>query len=200
MDCHHGGIDYVDRNLADVERAKYQKAWAHDAYRRFAPGEHIVIPYLQQIRPSKGRLIDFGAGTGRGAYALWKRGYDVTMIDIADNCLDEEVKEAIGHRLVIANLWDGLDMPRAKEGFCTDVMEHIPEEKVDAVIANTLKLCERVFFHICLREDHFGSELGEHLHLTVKPFVWWRDKMREHGKLLDGRDLINNGWYYVASR
>lgn len=187
----------MDGNLAEVERAKYEKAWGHDAYRRFAPGEVIVKHYTQQIRPQKGKVIDFGAGTGRAAYLLHKLGFDVTMIDIADNCLDEEVREEIGHRLIVANLWEPMDLPKAPEGYCTDVMEHIPEEKVDAVIANTLNLCERVFFHICLREDHFGSELGEHLHLTVKPFAWWRDKLMAHGTLLDGRDLINNGWFYV---
>ena len=183
---------------AAEEKSKYEKAWAHDAYRNFAPGEHIAMHYVAQCRPHHGRLIDFGAGTGRGALMLHRLGYDVTMIDIADNCLDEEVKEEIGNRLVIANLWDDLDMPKAEEGFCTDVMEHIPTEHVEAVIQNTLKLCDRVFFHICLREDHFGKELGEHLHLTVKPFVWWRDLMNKHGVLLDGRDLIHNGWFYVA--
>lgn len=184
----------MDANL--VEKEKYKKAWAHDAYRRFAPGEHIVKAYLQQCRPEKGKLIDFGAGTGRGAYALYKRGFDVTMIDIADNCLDEDVREEIGHRLVIANLWEPMDMPRAAEGYCTDVMEHIPTDKVEAVIENITSMTDRAFFHICLREDHFGKELDEHLHLTVKPFTWWRDLISEYADIRDGRDLINNGWFY----
>jgi len=187
-------------NLAAQEREKYKKAWAHDAYRNYAPGEQIAKHYVEQCRPRKGRLIDFGAGTGRGAYELHKSGYDVTMVDIADNCLDEEVKAEIGNRLVIANLWEQMDLPQAPEGYCTDVMEHIPEEKVLAVINNALHLCDRVFFHICLRNDHFGKELGEHLHLTVKPFTWWRDILRDSGTIIDGRDLIDNGWFYVARK
>lgn len=186
-------------STAEQEKAKYEKAWRHDAYRRYAPGEHIAIQYVMQCRPQRKRLIDFGAGTGRGAYALHKAGFDVVMIDIAENCLDKDVREEIGNRLVIANLWDDLDMPRAEEGFCTDVMEHIPPEHVEAVIQNTLKLCDRVFFHICLREDHFGKELDEHLHLTVKPFTWWRDVIAKYGNILDGRDLIDNGWFYVEA-
>lgn len=186
-------------SLAQEEREKYQKAWDHDAYRNYAPGEKIAVHYVMQCRPKKGRLIDFGTGTGRGALLLYKLGFDVTMVDIASNCLDAEVQEQIGNRLVIANLWDQLDLPKADEGYCTDVMEHIPPERVEAVIQNTLKMCKRVFFHICLREDHFGKELGEHLHLTVRSFTWWRDLLAKHGKIIDGRDLIDNGWFYVES-
>ena len=187
-------------SLSNKEKAKYEKAWSHDAYRGFAPGEAIAMEYVRQCRPHKGRLIDFGAGTGRGALMLHKLGYDVTMIDIADNCLDEAVWDEIGGRLVIANLWEKLDLPRATEGFCTDVMEHIPPEKVEDVVINALSLCDRVFFHICLREDHFGKEMGEHLHLTVRPFTWWLDLLAKYGELLDGRDLIDNGWFYVKAK
>jgi len=185
-------------SIAAQEKAKYKKAWEHKAYRNYSPGEHVSVHYVLKCSPKRGRMIDFGTGTGRGALILHKLGFDITMIDIADNCLDDEVKDEIGDRLVIGNLWDKLDLPKAEEGFCTDVMEHIPEEKVDAVIENTLRLCDRVFFHICLREDHFGQELGEHLHLTVKPYLWWLNKIKEYGEVLDARDLINNGWFYVA--
>jgi hypothetical protein len=184
-------------SLSQQEKEKYEKAWSHSDYRNYSPGENIAVRYVLDIEPEKKRIIDFGTGTGRGALVLHKLGFDVTMIDIADNCLDKEVEERIGNRLVIGNLWDKLDLPKAEEGFCTDVMEHIPPEKVDYVIKNILSMTYRSFFHICLREDHFGQVLDEHLHLTVRPFTWWRDKLMEHGEVLDARDLINNGWFYV---
>ena len=185
---------------ATQEKEKYEKAWEHEDYRNFAPGEHIALHYVMKCKPKHGRLIDFGTGTGRGALVLHNLSFDVTMIDIADNCLDEEVKEEIGDRLVIGNLWDKIDLPKAPEGFCTDVMEHIPEEHVDDVIENIMGLCDRAFFHICLKEDHFGEVLDEHLHLTVKPFGWWLNKLMGYGNVTDARDLINNGWYYVEQK
>lgn len=186
-------------SLAEEEKAKYEKAWNHANYRNYSPGEKIAVDYVLECEPTRKRIIDFGTGTGRGALVLHKLGFNVTMIDIADNCLDEEVKDRIGNRLVIGSLWDKLDLPRAEEGFCTDVMEHIPPDKVDDVIKNIIAMTDRAFFHICLREDHFGQVLEEHLHLTVRPFTWWRDKLAEYGTVLDARDLINNGWYYVRS-
>ena len=185
---------------AAEEKAKYEKAWNHDDYRNFAPGEHVAIQYVLQCKPHHGRLIDFGAGTGRGALVLNNLGFEVTMVDIAENCLDDEVRDEIGHNLIIGNLWDKIDLPRACEGYCTDVMEHIPPEHVEAVIENIMGLCDRAFFHICLKEDHFGEVLDEHLHLTVRPFVWWRDLLKQYGTVLDARDLINNGWYYVEQK
>ena len=184
-------------SLAAEEKAKYEKAWDHADYRIYSPGEKVAVDFVLQCEPQRGKVIDFGTGTGRGALVLHKLGFDVTMIDIADNCLDEEVKDRIGNRLVIGNLWDKLDLPKAENGFCTDVMEHIPPEHVDDVIKNILNMTDKAFFHICLREDHFGEVLDEHLHLTVKPYTWWHEKMKQYGRVLDARDLINNGWFYV---
>jgi len=181
------------------EKEKYEKAWEHDDYRNYSPGEMVALQYVLKCRPKHGRLIDFGTGTGRGAFVLHNLGFDVTMIDIADNCLDEEVREEIGGNLVIGNLWDKLDLPQAPEGYCTDVMEHIPTEHVEEVIQNIMGLCDRAFFQICLKEDHFGQVLDEHLHLTVKPFVWWRDLLKKYGEVTDARDLLNNGWFYVSN-
>ena len=181
------------------EKDKYTKAWNHDRYRAYSPGEQVVLNYVMNCDPHFGRIIDFGTGTGRAAYRLHKLNFDVTMIDIADNCLDDDVREALGNRLVLGSLWEPMDLPRAPEGFCTDVMEHIPPERVDDVLKNIMGLVDRCFFQICLKEDHFGTEIEEHLHLTVRPFVWWRDKLREYGNVLDARDLNINGWFYVES-
>ena len=186
-------------DTAGVEKQKYEKAWDHDRYRDYSPGENVVLNYVIKCEPHHGRVIDFGSGTGRAALMLHKLHFDITMIDIADNCLDDEVKAEIGDRLIVGNLWEPLDLPKAPEGFCTDVMEHIPTDKVDAVLKNIMGLTDRCFFQICLKEDHFGEVLGEHLHLTVKPFTWWRDKLKKFGTVTDARDLINNGWYYVTS-
>ena len=185
---------------ANLEKKKYEKAWSHEAYRSYAPGEILVKHYVEQCRPHNERLIDFGTGTGRAALILHKLGFDVTMIDIAENCLDEDVQKEIGNRLVIGNLWDKMDLPKATEGYCTDVMEHIPPEHVEDTIKNILSMVDYCFFHICLREDHFGRELDEHLHLTVKPYMWWKELLEKHAKIFDARDLINNGWFYVKTK
>jgi hypothetical protein len=181
------------------EQAKYEMCWSHDEYRAFSPGERIVQHYLSALNIEPCKVIDFGAGTGRASLALHKAGFDVTMIDIADNCLDPEVQQEMGHRLKIGNLWERMDLPRAAEGFCTDVMEHIPPEYVDDVIRNIMRQCDRAFFHICLLPDHFGEEYETELHLTVRPYTWWKRTLEQYAQILDARDLIHNGWFYVSN-
>ena len=184
---------------AQSEKEKYEETWENvDWYRMRSPGECVVLDYIIRCDPEHGKIIDFGAGTGRAAHRLHKLHFDVTMIDIAANCLDEDVKKDIGDQLIVKNLWEPLDMPRAPEGFCSDVMEHFPTEHVDAVIKNMMGLCDRVFFQICL-EPHYDDSTGIEYHLTVRPFTWWRDKLNEFGTVIDARDLKRNGWFYVKS-
>lgn len=182
----------------EEEKAKYEKAWSHDAYRGYAPGEDAIHTYIAECRPKRTSIIDFGAGTGRAALSLYNLGFDVTMIDIADNCLDASVRDKIGHKLLIANLWDKIELPSADEGYCTDVMEHIPPEHVDAVVENITGLCSRSFFQICLHEDHFGKVIDEHLHLTIRPYEWWLAKLSEYGEVLSSGDMGTDAWYYLT--
>lgn len=184
----------------EQERNKYKKAWNHDDYRKYAPGEHLTVPFLLAVKPKKDQsIIDFGTGTGRSAFFFHGCGYDVKMVDIADNCLDPEVQEAIGDKLTVACLWDS-NIPSGDIGYCTDVMEHIPPNEVDAVLQNIMAHCKKCFFNIHVTKDHFGEVLKETLHLTVRPFEWWRDKLQEYGTLTSAKDLIGSCTYILESR
>ena len=186
-------------DLATAERQKYEKIWQNKNYRTIAPGEGCVLSFIRTVRPKRGsEIYDYGTGTGRGATFLHLRGYDVYPLDIAHNCLDEESREFVGDKLQIVNLFDlPEDMPKKDYGFCTDVMEHIPPEKVDTVLENIKRTCGSCFFNICFEEDHFGETINDVLHLTVEGFHWWLEKLREYGKVIQGRDLIHTGIFYV---
>ena len=96
-----------------------------------------------------------------------------------------------------SNLWSKWHGP-FDVGYCCDVMEHLPPEKVDAVLKRIFKNCESCFFSIHFGEDSFRKVVGHPLHLTVKPFSWWLDKLKEYGTVNDARDLIGMGSFYVA--
>jgi len=171
------------------EKKKYEQLWSGTDYRRYSPGERVAVDFLKQARPKEGaEVIDFGCGSGRGGLALCVfGGAKVCFVDFAPNCLDPEIQQALktqSHmlRFVEADLEKRIPV-QAEYGFCADVMEHIPEDKVDQVLDNILTAARHVFFQISTLPDHFGSTIGEQLHLTVKPFEWWLAKLR-------GKDVV----------
>jgi SAM-dependent methyltransferase len=176
-------IEPVKESL--TEKQKYEKMWDIDDYRAVAPGEQTAMLFLEQAKPKKGSTcIDYGCGTGRGGLmTALMGGLEVRLVDFASNCLDEEVKTTINNhpdRLYFTE-WDLTKrMPfTSMYGFCTDVMEHIPPEDVDKVLANILLSSQHVFFQICNTPDHMGQRIGHPLHLTVESYDWWLKKLRD---------------------
>lgn len=198
--------DHLRELHAAKEQAKYQKMWGHESYRIHAPGEGIAPLFLQQVRPKQGsEVIDFGAGTGRGALMLaLLGGMKVHMLDFAENCLDPEVQQALTtqpHALKFSkqDLTQPIDL-RAQYGYCTDVMEHIRPEDVDRVLINVLHAAQHVFFQISCEDDKMGALIGEPLHLSVHPFAWWLQKLQELGCVVHwSQDVGTHCMFYVTA-
>jgi hypothetical protein len=85
--------------------------------------------------------------------------------------------------------------------YCCDVLEHVPPQFTMLAIDQMLRVARLgVFLSIALVPDQFGVWVGEALHQTVQPFVWWRDSLREVGEVVDARDLLIHGVYVVRPR
>lgn len=163
-------------NLTNLEKEKYQKVWAVKDYRKVSPGELCAKEFSKLLKGSDS-VVDIGCGTGRAARLIYWLGHNVKLFDIADNCLDDGMELP----LTIGCMWED-PIPKADWGFCTDVMEHIPEEKIDDCLTNIAKSVEKVYFRIYLHKDN-GKFIDEPLHLTVKPSKWWMGKLQKHWKI-----------------
>lgn len=181
-----GATGYVPVvTMGITEKAKYEQMWDRPEYRMHSPGEDIAQVFLKTAGPKQGsKVIDFGCGTGRGSLMLAVLGgLDVTMLDFAGNCLDEDIKpmlETQKHtmRFVEQDLTKPIEVS-AEYGYCTDVMEHIPPEDVDKVLDNVLRSAQHVFFQIATTDDVCGQLIGQKLHLTVQPYEWWLKKFND---------------------
>ena len=194
----------------DSEKIKYEAMWDVPGYRVHSPGENSLRAFKSIVNPPAGStVVDFGSGCGRASLALAEDGYAVKMIDLTSKSMDENVRNvvdsaALNMTFMEGSLWDisiPLDVLSGDYGYCCDVMEHIPPKYVMQTLSNIMmRVKTGCFFYICLVPDSFGKVIGEQLHLTVRPFTWWRDHLSEVGDVLHARDFLQNGLYYVRKK
>ena len=195
----------VEMGKANPEGAKYRKLWNDPQYRKVSPGEDSV-PLMLKHMPLKpeSHVIDFGCGTGRAALKIHQTvGCRVSMLDFTRNCLDDAVREAMkasGGALTFKQVDLEQRIPlQAAFGICTDVMEHIPTDKVGLVIDNILHAANHVWFQISTEEDSCGELIGETLHLTVKPYSWWMEHFTKRMATIHYAEQFKHGIVIYAS-
>ena len=159
-------------DLADRERKKYELMWSKPDYRRWSPGRDIAKLALRKMRVERGAtLFDFGCGDGKALDYFAEQGILCKGFDLVKL-----------HPLAQAGcLWAiPEDFGTADYGFCADVLEHIPPEKVAPVLENIARhIRKELFFQIETVPDNMGRLIGKKLHLTVQPLAWWHSELRK---------------------
>jgi SAM-dependent methyltransferase len=176
--------------LQNSEKDKYTALWQRDEYRQYSPGE-VSIKNLRIIdllrRCGVKTVLDAGCGAGKLMRFLIEqcgREFSVHGFDIAENCLDPFFDDIKNEILTVGVLWNKEDFNKEYDAIiCCDVLEHIPTEKIDAVLDNfyrrTKILC---YLSIALQQDYFGPKIiGKPLHLTVEKPDWWLAKIKKTG-------------------
>lgn len=178
--------------LADRERDKYRRMWASPNYHLGSPGERAVPRCLKALSMQPGEtVVDAGAGSGRGAVLLEQAGLKVTLLDF---CRDAVEPPAQHLPYIDAVLWDLPDIA-CDWVYCVDVLEHIPTEKVDDVLNGLARVATKgAYLQICCVEDGCGEEIGETLHLTVRPPEWWKTLVETRWPILED---LSYGCYAV---
>lgn len=185
-------------SLVERERTKYEAAWELPEYAKYSPGAWAAPVFLDLFQPPAS-VIDLGCGRGDGGRVLAEAGFDVVYLDV----VDARAEDLRGKSFRQRPLWNLIPVEsfladrtdRYDIGYCCDVMEHIPTEMVGLCLHRIRISTSRTFFTIGLTPDSFGAMVGEPLHLTVRPFTWWRDFLREFGKVTEARDLGASGLY-----
>ena len=195
-------------SVTQTERAKYELLAAVPQYAEFSPAERYLPVFLEIVGDHRGTVLDAGCCTGKGGVVLSQHGFDVTLADLTDAHLIANAKIL---PFVRASLWQDLAPFARMKGHpgrttfdyvvCCDVLEHIPQEYTMLVVRNLLAITTRgLFLTIALQGDSFGATIGETLHQTVQAFPWWKTRIGELGEVMEARDLLTVGLYYVRPR
>lgn len=159
----------------ETERQKYEDIWAIPEYRAVSPGLESVEDACKRLSiPAGASIADFGCGTGRCVKWFADHGLAAVGVDIARNCLEEDVP------FVESALWDVAKLPRVQYGFSADVLEHIPPQRLRDALSAIHATCEvGCYLNIDTIPDSFGAWIGRTLHETVMPAESWEELLKE---------------------
>lgn len=179
-------------NLVAREKDRYEELInGMPEYLENSPGAHHAELFMEMSGAQPGdSVLDAGCCSGKGAVALAELGLKPSLQDITDVGLVDEAKLFYFNELPVwADVAGQFDWV-----YCTDLMEHIPTE---FVMLSLSRLCQRAkkgaFFTISLQPDQFGVYIGEPLHLTVQPYVWWRERIKDVATMREQRDFLATG-------
>lgn len=114
-------------------------------------------------RAAAASLLDYGCGEGSLARALRPRGIDPREYDPAIKGKDD--------------LPDPADIV-----VCSDVLEHIEPDCIDAVLDHLRALTKiECLAVICLRPANKNLPDGRNAHILLRPIEWWRERLEAHG-------------------
>ena len=133
--------------------------------RRWAPAITSLLLALGERDGGGASLLDYGAGQATLAKALsaalpWLdvRSYDPAVPSIAHS------------------------PDPARYVSCTDVLEHIEPDRIDAVMADIGRLAQKaLFLVIALTPTTKTLSDGRQAHILLKPESWWREKFEAQG-------------------
>jgi hypothetical protein len=159
----------------------YSEIWAADPNYGTAYADvidtvvHRIAPHIRRQPSPIESCADFGAGDGRFLRAMIHQG--LVRHGIGVDLYEPPDLDGLGWLRM--PLWDAA--PRTDYVISTDALEHMPTEKVPAVLERIAKCAPHGFLRISTRQDRYGTERGLHLHETVERPSWWLAQCQSAG-------------------
>lgn len=162
----------------------------------------ITETYRELNRELHSRNIGFGTSGQRYAEPVRQMMDRYQTMDVLDyGCGKRTLERELG--IPIANYdpsIEGLDSPPEPHDIvvCTDVLEHIEPECLDAVLAD-LRRCTKkaAFLLVATRPAKKVLADGRNAHLIQESFDWWKKRIDAAG-FKNGHGNIRPGEFYVV--
>lgn len=150
----------------------------HEEKRYGVSSENLYKKFRSCIPNDITSLIDYGSGQSNLAEIIEKE--------------KKNIKEARSYDPAVK----GRDeFPEKEYDFvtCTDMLEHVPEEELDATLDKLWWVAERGFFMIACSEAREILPNGENAHCLVKPPKWWEKKIGERWEITGYVQPLHSG-------
>ena len=156
----------------------FEKIWNDPKNREYSPAEYKVGMIEKALKLKKGNtVLDVGCGTGRAAKELQEKGYSVTGIDIASNCLDYD--SAHSFFFINSSAGDFRKTRRYNGVYAINTLECLEKDELNRFLRTISKTTNKF---VCSISEHPVVIDGEEIHKTVMPPFWWYYKLKKYFK------------------
>lgn len=142
----------------------------HEDSAKTYPGMTIrpYVPRIAKLVREVGakRILDYGSGKG---YQYLKARVHEEWGGVLPHCYDVGVRQLASRP---EGLFDGL--------ISTDMLEHIENDDLDAVLSDMFSFCESkafAFLSVSCIPSKKSFPDGRNVHVTQKPPEWWRNRV-----------------------
>lgn len=158
-----------DVRISLTEKEKYCRQWKTN----YMPSvsARVLADYINSFVHYPYRLLDIGCGDGTTVVELRKKGWLCDGMDITLAGLKPEAVKGFYESTLWAMPFNDREFGFT---FSTDVLEHIPPEKIEDAIKEIFRISRHRTLHIIATFPHEMD--GVDLHLTVKPISWWQEQ------------------------
>ncbi|QUS58453.1 glycosyltransferase family 29 protein (plasmid) [Pseudovibrio brasiliensis] len=140
----------------------------------------VILPLAADLQPA--RILDYGCGKSSLVEEL--AAHLSCASHRYDPCIPEYSTPPEGAFDLVLN---------------TDVLEHVPETELDAVLADIRTKSENVIFHIPTLYATALLADGSNAHCTVHSSAWWQEKLSQHFPYVEVLRSINNDQQFYVT-
>jgi len=161
------------KDWQQAEIAKYSLAWEEG----YDHAGTFPTKYIEDLKIKT--ILEVGCGNGSGVKELVEDGYDAYGCDIVDSVVEKW--DGVADRCTMAFAHNIPCEDKAFDLVATDILEHIPLDKISDSIAEMKRVSKYQHFHVdCMPADWKIRRCLEP-HLTIRPPQWWRKELRRRG-------------------
>jgi len=178
-------MDYPQKLRDFFESDRYWNGdWGYrQGYQDF-PIHKQIVDLIVSRKPKS--VLDVGCAWGFIPLHLRERGIDAWGIDISEYAISH-APEAIKPYLKVAS---ATEIPFPDKHFdliyCASVLEHIPEELTDKVIAEFKRVANRAILGIAYQDPYSALDIHSDIsHVNIHDEVWWRQKLPPEFEMVD---------------
>ena len=148
------------------------------------PIHEQVVELIRSRNPK--RVLDVGCAMGFIVQRLMEKGIDAYGVDISNYAISRAPEEVKPYLQVAS----AHDLPFPSQSFdliyCASVLEHIPEDFTDKVIAEFKRVAKRAILGIAYKDPYSTLDAhGDISHVNIKDEPWWREKLPPEFEMID---------------